>query len=631
MSIPRLPIVAPRRRLSACWLCLLLMLLASATSSAGERLDVAARDFPLVLGPHAEILEDPDGGLSINTVLAGLQAQDWQPSRQQTLNFSFSDSAYWLRFELGNESDRDVTRLMELAMPLHDYLDVYLVAGGEVLEALRSGNRLPFASRPINYRNVIVPITVPAGEQRQLYLRLATHDGLYDATPLYLWGQEAFFLRAQGELLWYGVYYGALLALLAYNLLLFISTRERQFIYYVAYLTAFFVWNFTFRGYAYQYWWPEWPTLNSQMVAVSSALIYVTLTLFSIDFLDLRQQAPRLRRILIGLTALIAATLPLALLGHYALTFRLLIPAGIAYLLFIYALAALLSWRGHAPARIYLLAWSVLVAGAVLYYLRVLNVLPSNFITENALQIGSGLEFVLLAFGLAYKLNRQKAERLDAEKAFSAIQTQLSQELEDKVRERTTDLEALNRRLQEMAATDVLTGLGNRRHFNALFNREFDRSRRQNKLFCFCIMDIDRFKEYNDSYGHQAGDEVLRRVAGLLSDHLRRAGDHAFRLGGEEFGIMLDVDSTEQAVDRIETVRRAIEQQRIEQESAPDGILTASFGLVCCTDYKVMSRTHDVYLAADNALYRAKAQGRNQLRIHGPGERQPEPPPPAPR
>ncbi len=613
-----------RRSLPKARSCLLflLLLLGLACRAEAAALDVSGSHTRLTLGPHAEILEDPEGQLTIEQILSDTRF-DWRSSEQTTLNFSFSDSSYWLRFSFSNPRETARLRLLELAMPLHDYVDVHVVSDDTVVRSVHSGDRLPFHARPLNYRNVVVPIDFPAGTRYEVYLRLATHDGLYDATPLYLWTQQGFFDHTQAEQLWYGIYYGALLALLAYNLLLFLSTRERQFLYYVAYLATFFVWNFTFRGYAYQYWWPNWPTLNNQMVAASGALIYITLTAFTINFLDLRHQAPRLTRILLGLTVAIGATLPLALLGYYALTFSLLIPAGIAYLLFIYAVAAHLSWRGHVPARIYLVAWTVLIAGAVLYYLRVLGALPSSFVTENALQIGSGLEFVLLAFGLAYKLNHRKTMRLEAEQAFSSMQAELSRELEDKVRERTNDLETLNRRLQEMAATDALTGLGNRRHFNTLFEREFSRSRRQGKPFCFCIMDIDRFKEYNDSYGHQAGDEVLRRVARLLTDHLRRAGDYAFRLGGEEFGVILDAEGLEQAVDRIETVRNAIEAEGIDQNTAPGGVLTASFGLVCCTDYDAMGRIHDVYLAADNALYLAKAEGRNQLRLHEPGQNHP--------
>ncbi|MBA1145617.1 GGDEF domain-containing protein [Ectothiorhodospiraceae bacterium WFHF3C12] len=598
------------------WLAVLLALTlpgAAAEAAAPAEIDLETAPQALKLGPRARILEVSGGEPGVRDLIAGVRSADWRPSRQETLNFSFSDSAYWLRFRFTNSGDQTRRRLIVLGMPLHDYLDIHVVDSGHVARTVSTGDRRPFDSRPLAHSDFVMELSVPAGQARDVYMRLDTHDGLYDATPLWLLEDGVFFARAQKDLLLYGVYYGVLLALLAYNLLLFASLRERPFLLYGLYLAAFFVWNFTFRGYAFQFWWPDWPTLNNQMVAIAGSLIYVALTAFTNDFLELRRSAPRMRWLLFALTAVIGLTLLPALAGMYAFTFAMLIPAGILYLVFIYAMAWVLALRGNAPARIYVLAWSVLIVGAVLYYLRVLGWLPSNFVTENALQIGSGLECVLLAFGLAHKIHSLNQRQLDAEMSNAAFHKRLSLDLEAKVRERTMDLEAANARLQEMASTDELTGLSNRRRFNERFQEEYKRRQRSRAMLCFCILDIDHFKEYNDTYGHHAGDEVLQRVATLLSHHFRRAGDQLFRLGGEEFGVLLDAEAAEQAIDRVEAVRRALVEEGIPHRRAAEGVLTASFGLICARDYAAIYSTGRAYQEADDALYEAKSMGRNCL------------------
>lgn len=587
--------------------------LAGAAPPDAEAIDLSSVPERLNLGPRARILEVPEPGLRLNDVLRGTRAGEWRRSDQRTLNFSFSDSAYWLHYRFTNSGRETVRRLLVLGMPLHDYLDVYVLDGQRILRTVETGDRRPFDSRPLDHSDFVMELAVPPGQARDVYLRLDTHDGLYDATPLWLMRDDAFFEDAQQNLMVYGVYYGVLLGLLAYNLMLFLSLRERPFLLYSLYLGAFFVWNFTFRGFAYQFWWPEWPTLNNQMVAIAGASIYLGLTAFTNDYLELRTSAPRLRWVLFALTGVIGLTLLPSLFGMYAFTFAVLIPASILYLVLIYALAWRLALRGNAPARVYVLAWSVLIIGAVLYYLRVLNVLPSNFVTENALQIGSGLECVLIAFGLAHRIHNLQQRRLDAEMANAAFHKRLSLDLEAKVRERTLDLEAANARLQEMASTDELTGLSNRRQFNESFKDEYYRRRRGGTMLSFCILDIDHFKEYNDTYGHQAGDEVLQRVACLLSQHFRRAGDQLFRLGGEEFGVLVDAGNAEQAIERVEAVRRVLEDEGIIHRAGDSGVLTASFGLLCTSDYAVIDSTGRAYQEADDALYEAKSEGRNCL------------------
>ncbi|MFH1340353.1 MAG: sensor domain-containing diguanylate cyclase [Pseudomonadota bacterium] len=158
-------------------------------------------------------------------------------------------------------------------------------------------------------------------------------------------------------------------------------------------------------------------------------------------------------------------------------------------------------------------------------------------------------------------------------------------------------------KLEELATTDALTGLTNRRKFDASIDAEWRRAMRQKTAVALLMIDADHFKVYNDTFGHQAGDEVLIGIAICISDSVRRAGDCAARYGGEEFAVLLPALSAQQALEVAETIRLKVHQWS-EHTSVSIG---------------VASLTPDVTLewseligAADKALYAAKASGRNR-------------------
>ncbi len=593
------------------WLAMLLFLLPWQAKAA---IDVGALQGELNLGPHVLLLEDRAREFDIAGLLRDGESLEWGRSRQETLNFSFSDSAWWLKLRVENSSGRPVRRLLELAMPLHDYLDGYVVdPQGEIVREWRTGNRRSFDSRPIDHRTFVLPIHVPAGESRQVFLRLDTHDGLYDATPLFLMDDASFLAKAQRELMAFSLYFGALLALLIYNLLLYLATRERPLLHYVIYLGTFFILMFSSRGFAFQYWWPEMPTFNNQMVPLNIGLFAVTLAFFSDSYLNLRQHAPRLTRVLYGLAGLCMVSALPALFGHYAPVFHLMIPGAILLSCLLLGVAAWRSLCGDMLARIYLVAWSVLLIGIALYFLRVAGVLPYNIVTEYAVQVGSGIEFLLLSLGLAWKINQLKNEKLAAERVTLDLQRSLNERLEAQVQQRTHELEKANQQLTTLARTDPLTGLLNRRQFQELMEEELQRRRRSGQPLLFAIMDIDDFKLYNDTYGHHAGDEVLVRVSTLMLEHFRRAGDRLFRLGGEEFGLLLDVESLEEGQQVLEQFRGALQGLNIRHETSSYGVVTASFGLVACRGCDAVSDVVSLYRLADQAMYEAKAHHRNRV------------------
>jgi diguanylate cyclase (GGDEF)-like protein len=180
-----------------------------------------------------------------------------------------------------------------------------------------------------------------------------------------------------------------------------------------------------------------------------------------------------------------------------------------------------------------------------------------------------------------------------------------------RLRRERTETKALRRRLSELAATDALTGLPNRRQFEALLAAELSRVERLGSSCVLAMVDVDFFKNYNDVLGHPAGDALLRELASLMRSQLR-ALDVVARYGGEEFGIIMPSTSAAQAAVTLERIRGLVAAHLFaHREVQPEGALTISAGYASSPGDAL--DLEDLVRRADEALYRAKRLGRNRV------------------
>ena len=161
------------------------------------------------------------------------------------------------------------------------------------------------------------------------------------------------------------------------------------------------------------------------------------------------------------------------------------------------------------------------------------------------------------------------------------------------------------------ATTDGLTGLCNRRRLDELLEREWRRAMRSQTTIALLMIDADRFKAFNDRFGHQAGDEALASIAGCLEKASRRAGDISARYGGEEFAVLLPGLSLAEAVSHAEVIRANVMELRADQQDRPDSTPTISIGAAALAPRRGLE-PKDLIKAADLALYKAKRNGRNR-------------------
>ena len=186
-------------------------------------------------------------------------------------------------------------------------------------------------------------------------------------------------------------------------------------------------------------------------------------------------------------------------------------------------------------------------------------------------------------------------------------------ELVEQTKRSTAELERLNARFADEAARDGLTELHNRRHLDEVLNKEVVRARRHKRVFSLVFIDIDHFKNYNDIYGHLAGDDLLKSLAGILRER-SRGSTEIVRYGGEEFLLLLPETGREGACVFAERLRRAVEEHPFPgRESQPSGKLTLSLGVATFPESGETST--ELLDNADKALYQSKQRGRNIVSV----------------
>jgi diguanylate cyclase (GGDEF)-like protein len=216
-------------------------------------------------------------------------------------------------------------------------------------------------------------------------------------------------------------------------------------------------------------------------------------------------------------------------------------------------------------------------------------------------------------FSFSRRLSADLAEQARLRDAIAAANRQL----EDKVKERTAALEEANRQLEALSTTDALTGLANRRCFDQAWEAEWQRAARQGLPLAVAMLDVDEFKAYNDTLGHQAGDQCLQRVAQVLRATTQRAGELAARYGGEEFVVILPGLGTDEAGPLAERMRQIVHDLAIiHPKSGSAGVVTVSIGVATGVP-QPGAPTRSLVEAADSALYEAKRKGRNCVVIAG--------------
>ncbi len=588
------------------WVWLLGSLLFADATAATVELTSGSDDYSLSRGLMVAV--DPGDRLSLADLMggrAGLRSVE-----RDSMTFGFDPATYWFKGEIANRDHPESRWVLLIEYTLLDQVDLYLIDAAGNPSRRASGDLQPFSSRDLDHRFFNFVLELPPGAAATtFYLRVKSKSSLQ--VPLRLMTPGALAQSNYRAQIGFGILYGIFLALISYNLILFVSIRDWSFLYYVLYVAAFVLIQMTLNGFAFQYLWPDRPQWANTAVVFLLPVGMLAMFQFCRSFLNLPTQAPRDNRIFLVLMAVCALLAALSFVVDY----RALILTESA-LVFIAAamivVSGVRSWlAGYRPARYFLLAWALLIAGMIAYTSVSFGLLPKVFLTEFGIQIGAAAEMILLSFALADRLS------LVQERA-RALTEQTQTTLEFRVEERTRELnealkrlELANKILRQSSQRDGLTGVYNRRYLDEALKSSWAKAIETGQPLALIVLDLDHFKEVNDRRGHLAGDDCLRAVATALTDVLESFDCVLARFGGEEFFVVLPGLSAEQAGELAERLRETVAALEVVSEDQTFRV-TASFGAAAISPGG--GRTdRDLIRNVDQAMYEAKKQGRNRV------------------
>ena len=368
-----------------------------------------------VLSNAFTVFEDKGAQLGLDDILKPAAQARFLPvnAGATATNFGLTHSAFWLRLTLDVQPDSPSQWLFEVAYPPLDRLELYIARPDGSFERQAGGDLLPFAERKVPHRNHVLPVTLQTGQANTVYLRVMSEGTV--ATPVRLWQPAALWAHDQFEYSVLSLYFGMLIGLFLYNLLLFVSLRDRVYLFYVAFVAWIAVAQASLTGMGAQFLWPQWSWWIMVSISASNAASGVFGILFARDFLSSRTTMPLLDRLLQVEVVLWVLAVAAALLLPYVVSVWMVTVLAILTVSTLVLVGILSVSRKHPGARYFLVAWAVLLLGVAVLAAHNTGLLPSNALTANALMVGSALEMVLLSFGLGNRINVAIAEKEQAQ------------------------------------------------------------------------------------------------------------------------------------------------------------------------------------------------------------------------
>ncbi|MCQ4294009.1 diguanylate cyclase [Pseudomonas stutzeri] len=597
----------------------LLLGLCSVGSAHAETARLSANDSGRGLNAHVALLADPGAELSINDLQRpDIQAR-FEPA-QGKASVGQSPHPWWIRVSLQRESDAPLQWWLEVGSVTLKDLRLYLQDENGAWAERQSGELVGFNDgRDHAYRRMLFRLP-QLSDQAPVTFYLRSHDPAGNSFPLKVWQLDALQEQAVGENLFLGLIYGVILAMLLYNLFIFLSLRDNAYFWYVMTTSGALLMILAMTGHGFQYLWPNGPVPFWLDRISIPALWGFSACRFTQTLLQTRQFVPWAHRLLTFALTLYVSAILLNAFGWRAFgawVFVVLALTAIPASLW----ASFRRWRqGYFPALLYLLGFGVILGSVNLLLLRATGVVQPAPWNAYIFPLAVAAESILFSFALAYRIQILKQERAaalehaDQEKTARLKHAQASAEqLTIAVETRTAELAEANRHLSEReielkqaAFHDPLTELPNRRYLVERVEMALSDAGRRNESIALLLIDLDHFKPINDEHGHDAGDQLLRTLGQRLRN-LVRSNDMAARLGGDEFAVLLTGPD-------VELDAAHIAERLLHELSQPVTYGDISLAVTISVGAAFFPRHADefaqLYKAADEALYRAKHQGR---------------------
>ncbi len=543
--------------------------------------------------------------LELNDVL---QIADWIQPQPSEVTHGFSDSPSWMKFSLANPTDKLKDIILEYVDASAQTIDVYYRKQGSNLhfQHMNFTFNAPVEDRPVAFYRPAFPLHVPAQEVYEVYIRIFQGNDfpMHSFTSMRIWDVKSFNRASHIEMVLLIILLCTEIFMGIATLIAFAFTRDTLFLYYAGFAFSGVllfsglsgVWSYFIVGSGFELW----------MVVLQISICQIAAILFVRRFLNIKQNLPWVDSLLLAIVWVGIIGVILNLTGSPYFSRIIIDYTAFAYL-FLLPVGLNAQKKGVPHALLFTSSWLVFILGMAISSLRYRGYIADSFWTEWLIYFGGFIEAFLLTTVMALSMRDLFREKQVMENNHRIFLENSADELSKKVWEQTKLLQHAKDTAEEEARTDMLTGLTNRRSFFELAERFIERAKRSKHESLYLLtIDIDKFKVVNDTFGHAAGDAVLVEVAQTIQK-ITRSVDLVSRLGGEEFGVVMENESRGGVEELCERLREGIAQLQVRFEGNLIPV-TISIGVACWAK----DIPWNIFMqASDKALFKAKSQGRN--------------------
>jgi hypothetical protein len=352
-----------------------------------------------------EYFKDADKGHHFESIIK-LPDEHWTKAEEGNTSLGFIHSQVWLRLNINNTEMKTKNLVFEIAYPLLDDVTFYAIKQNGTVRSLNIGDSKPFYPRDIKHPNMLFRFQLQASESLDLYVLVQTEGAMI--LPLKIWQENNFFESAAKEEKLHFFYYGSLSIIILINLAIFFTLREKLYLYYALATTGYILFFITFRGYGQQLFLSDFPAINSQLFLSSMPFLALFSLLFAREFLQTKQHSRQMDIAIRSMIYFEYFNIVAAVVLDYNTAVRLSAVSAVVLFVVLF-FAGPISWLAKRRSGIFFtIAWIPLTLGFAATAGRSSGILQNTFFTEYAMQLGSGLEAIILTLALADRLYRER-------------------------------------------------------------------------------------------------------------------------------------------------------------------------------------------------------------------------------
>ena len=392
-------------------------------------------------------LEDQNHILTIHDILLPDIAARFKLNTKHKLNFGYSSSAYWIKFCIRNTLPKNNDWLLEIDYVPLDSIEFFTVKGENQITVKHFGDMFPFSHREMDFRTFAIPLNQPDTLIHTYYARIITQGSMQ--FPMNVYREETYYKKYILTEIYYGIFYGIMLALIVYNLCVYFALKDISFLHYVLLIVSTTLFQALMSGHVFQYFLGNYMWLNNNMLPSSIAFSEFCIILFARSFLNVKKNIPGLNRVLNWALVFSLIFMVAVFFMPYKISVQIAAHTVLLYIALSLFSGIICLVNGYRAARLYILAFALLFVGGVAASLTAIGLFPKSEFTSHGMEVGSMMQWIFLSLALIDYYKLSIAEKDKALHEINLMQKKSNEDLERKVKERTNEIEEKNDELNQ--------------------------------------------------------------------------------------------------------------------------------------------------------------------------------------